>query len=99
MIMNDCARIHCFNIYAGGMIKLQLPGKNNPRFIVTDIPAEEGDAKSLYEDVYGARGDMENRIKEQQLCLFADRSSTWWMSSNQLRLYFSTIAYVFFVHL
>ena len=76
-----------------------LPGKKNPRFIVTDISAEEGDAQSLYEDVYCARGDMENRIKEQQLYLFADRTSTWWMSSNQLRLYFSTIAYIFFVHL
>ena len=76
-----------------------LPGKKNPRFIVTDISAEEGDAQSLYEDVYCARGDMENRIKEQQLYLFADRSSSWWMSSNQLRLYFSTIAYIFFVHL
>ena len=53
-----------------------LPGKKNPRFIVTDISAEEGDAKSLYEDVYCACGDMENRIKEQQLYLFADRSST-----------------------
>ncbi len=44
-----------------------LPGKKNPRFIVTDIPAEEGDARSLYEEVYCSRGDMENRIKEQQL--------------------------------
>ncbi len=76
-----------------------LPGKKNPRFIVTDIPAEEGDAQSLYEDVYCARGDMENRIKEQQLYLFADRTSSYWVSSNQLRLYFSTIAYIFFVHL
>ena len=76
-----------------------LPGKKNPRFIVTDMPGEEGDAQSLYEDVYCARGDMENRIKEQQLYLFADRTSSYWVSSNQLRLYFSTIAYIFFVHL
>ena len=77
----------------------QLPGRKNPRFIVTNISSKNGDGKSLYEGVYCARGDMENRIKEQQLYLFADRTSTWWMSSNQLRLWFSTIAYIFFVHL
>ena len=66
----------------------------NPRFIVTSIASEEHDARSLYEDFYCARGDMENRIKEQQLGLFADRTSTASMRSNQLRLYFSSFAYI-----
>jgi len=66
----------------------------NPRFIVTSINSEEKDARALYEDFYCARGDMENRIKEQQLGLFADRTSTSWMRSNQLRLYFSSFAYI-----
>jgi hypothetical protein len=66
----------------------------NPRFVVTTLAAEEWDACSLYEDLYCARGDMENRIKEQQLALFADRTSTHEMRSNQLRLYLSSFAYV-----
>ena len=66
----------------------------NPRFIVSSISSEEKDARTLYEDFYCARGDMENRIKEQQLGLFADRTSTAWMRSNQLRLYFSSFAYI-----
>lgn len=66
----------------------------NPRFIVTSIASEEKEARTLYEDLYCARGDMENRIKEQQLGLFADRTSTAWMRSNQLRLYFSSFAYI-----
>ena len=66
----------------------------NPRFIVTSIASEDKDARTLYEDFYCARGDMENRIKEQQLGLFADRTSTAWMRSNQLRLYFSSFAYI-----
>lgn len=66
----------------------------NPRFIVTSIASEEKDSRTLYEDFYCARGDMENRIKEQQLGLFADRTSTAWMRSNQLRLYFSSFAYI-----
>ena len=66
----------------------------NPRFIVTSIASEEKDARELYEDFYCARGEMENRIKEQQLGLFADRTSTSWMRSNQLRLYFSSFAYI-----
>ncbi len=66
----------------------------NPRFIVSSLSAEEMDARSLYEDFYCARGDMENRIKEQQLALFADRTSTHAMRSNQLRLYLSSFAYV-----
>jgi len=66
----------------------------NPRFIVTTLAIDSWDARSLYEDLYCARGDMENRIKEQQLALFADRTSTHAMYSNQLRLYFSSFAYV-----
>jgi DDE family transposase len=66
----------------------------NPRFIVTSIVSEQKQARELYEDFYCARGDMENRIKEQQLGLFADRTSTSWMRSNQLRLYFSSFAYI-----
>ena len=52
-----------------------------------------GQRRSLYEDFYCARGEMENRIKEQQLGLFADRTSTSWLHSNQIRLYLSSIAY------
>jgi hypothetical protein len=66
----------------------------NPRFIVTTLSIEAVDARTLYEDLYCARGDMENRIKEQQLALFADRTSTHEMRSNQLRLYLSSFAYV-----
>ena len=66
----------------------------NPRFVVTSLSAEQWPARALYEDLYCARGDMENRIKEQQLGLFADRTSTHEMRSNQLRLYFSSFAYV-----
>jgi hypothetical protein len=67
---------------------------SNPRFVVTSLEPEEIAAQALYEDLYCARGDMENRIKEQQLTLFADRTSTATMRANQLRLYFSSIAYV-----
>ena len=63
----------------------------NPRFVVTSL---EGDARALYDEVYCARGEMENRIKEQQLGLFSDRTSCrrWW--ANQLRLLLSAAAYV-----
>jgi Transposase DDE domain group 1 len=66
----------------------------NPRFVVTSLSADCVDAQTLYEQRYCARGDMENRIKEQQLFLFADRTSTHGMRSNQLRLLFSTIGYL-----
>lgn len=66
----------------------------NPRFIVTNIPRVERTGKELYEQDYCARGEMENRIKEQQLCLFADRTSCRTLRANQLRLWFSTLAYV-----
>jgi len=70
-----------------------LPLGANPRFVVTSLPTEAIDARRLYEQEYCARGDMENRIKEQQLCLFADRTSTATMRANQLRLWFSSVAY------
>jgi hypothetical protein len=66
----------------------------NPRFVVTSIKMEQMDARSLYEQLYCGRGDMENRIKEQQLWLFADRTSAGKMRANQLRLYFSSVAYM-----
>jgi hypothetical protein len=66
----------------------------NPRFLVTSLKRKTIDAKALYERVYCARGEMENRIKEQQLDLFADRTSTATMAANQLRLWFSSFAYV-----
>lgn len=66
----------------------------NPRFVVTSLSAQRADPRTLYEDLYCARGDMENRIKEQQLDLFADRTSTQSMRANQIRLYFSSFAYV-----
>jgi hypothetical protein len=66
----------------------------NPRFIVTNIAVAERGGKELYEQDYCARGEMENRIKEQQLCLFADRTSCRSLRANQLRLWFSTLAYV-----
>lgn len=76
-----------------------LPRGENPRFIVTTlldpdspVPLDE-QGRRLYEQVYCARGEMENRIKEQQLWLFADRTSCAAMASNQLRLYFSSFAY------
>ena len=68
--------------------------KANPRFVVTSLTAEAFDARTLYEEQYCARGDMENRIKEQQLYLFADHLCCETMRANQLRLYFSTLAYV-----
>ncbi|KKL48428.1 hypothetical protein LCGC14_2325610 [marine sediment metagenome] len=67
---------------------------SNPRFVVTSLTPSAYDARALYEDLYCARGEMENRIKEQQLCLFADRTSTRWMRSNQIRLWLSSLGYV-----
>jgi Transposase DDE domain group 1 len=71
-----------------------LPKGANPRFVVTSLAATAIDARTLYEDVYCARGDIENRIKEQQLDLFADRTSAATMRANQLRLWFASFAYV-----
>ena len=80
------------------------PKGENPRFIVTNLPEENIDdprwyPEALYRDFYCARGDMENRIKEQQLDLFADRMSCAEMESNQLRLWFSTFAYTLMIAL
>lgn len=69
----------------------QLADKANPRFVVTSLDL---DAQQLYEVVYCARGDAENRIKEQQLGLFADRASSHTQRGNQLRIWLSAIAYV-----
>jgi len=69
-------------------------GEANPRFIVTSLAPADAEARHLYEKVYCARGEMENRIKEQQLDLFADRTSTRTMRANQLRLWFAAMAYV-----
>ena len=66
----------------------------NPRFVVTSLSRAEVAARHLYEKVYCARGDMENRIKECQLDLFADRTSARTMRANQLRLWFASMAYV-----
>jgi len=66
----------------------------NPRFVVTSLTRAECKARYLYEKVYCARGDMENRIKECQLDLYADRTSTATMRANQLRLWFASMAYV-----
>ena len=71
----------------------QLPGKANPRFVVTSLPKERIRAATLYKRIYCARGDMENRIKEQQLAMFADRTSTQTMRANQLRLWVASLAY------
>jgi hypothetical protein len=71
-----------------------LPQGDNPRFVVTSLRAEQWQAQPLYEDLYCARGEMENRIKEQQLYLFADRTSCATMRANQTRLWFSSVAYM-----
>ena len=70
-----------------------IQGKENPRFVVTSVDPGKGAAQWLYEELYCARGDMENRIKEQ-FSLFADRVSTETMRGNQMRLYLSALAYV-----
>ena len=66
----------------------------NPRFIVTSLPRQAFEAQKLYEKIYCARGEMENRIKECQLDLFADRTSAASLRANQLRLWFASLAYV-----
>jgi hypothetical protein len=70
-----------------------LAGKDNPRFVVTSLSREALDARELYEDLYCARGEMENRIKEQQLDLFSGRVSAQTIAGNQVRLYFASIGY------
>jgi hypothetical protein len=70
-----------------------VPRGPNPRLVVPSRSAEQQQARLLYEETYGARGEMENRIKEQQWMGFAARTSTAWLRSNQLRLWFSSLAY------
>jgi hypothetical protein len=70
-----------------------IDGKENPRFVVTSLSAEQWAAQALYEELYCARGEMENRIKEQY-SLFADRVSAETMRADQVRMYFSAMAYV-----
>ena len=69
-------------------------GAANPRFVVTSLSGEDAAPQRLYQEIYCARGDMENRIKECQLDLFADRTSAATMRANQLRLWFASMAYV-----
>ena len=69
-------------------------GEANPRFVVTSMARKECSPKYLYEKLYCARGEMENRIKECQLDLYADRTSAATMRANQLRLWFHSMAYV-----
>ena len=69
-------------------------GEANPRFVVTSLRKAETNGRFLYEKVYCARGEMENRIKECQGDLFADRTSTATMRANQLRLWLASFAYV-----
>jgi hypothetical protein len=70
-----------------------IDGKENPRFVVTSLTSASWAAQGLYEELYCARGDMENRIKEQ-FSLFADRVSSETMRANQMRLYLSAMAYI-----
>jgi hypothetical protein len=70
-----------------------IDGKENPRFVVTSLTSDDWQPRKLYEELYCARGDMENRIKEQ-FSLFADRVSSETMRANQMRLYLSTMAYI-----
>lgn len=69
-------------------------GEANPRFVVTSLKRSEIDARVLYERIYCARGDMENRVEECQLDLFAGRTSAATMRANQLRLWFAAMAYI-----
>jgi hypothetical protein len=103
-VTGEAARVFkdfCYQTLSSWSCERRVIGKaeylnkgENPRFIVTSITDRSWTARALYEGFYCARGEMENRIKEQQLGLFADRTSTHEMRSNQLRLYFSSFAYV-----
>jgi hypothetical protein len=82
------------SIRVGDLDLATLEGRANPRFVVTSLQGDQHHARPLYEKLYCARGEMENRIKECQLDLFADRTSTRSMRANQLRLWLSSMAYV-----
>ena len=84
-----------FNSYIILISKAEcLPEGKNPRYVVTSISEEELNAQEIYEESYCLRGEMENRIKEQKLDLNSTRTSTSKIATNQVRLYFSSIAYV-----
>ena len=95
----ECQTLHSWGRARRVVAKAeQLEGKENPRYVVTSLGAGGWPAQRLYEQLYCARGEMENRIKEQ-LSLFADRMSTQTLRANQLRLYLSSLAYVLLVAL
>ena len=71
-----------------------LPGGPNPRFVVTSLPKDRFDARTLCEGLHCARGDMANRIKEQKLMMFPDRTSTRVMHPDRIRLHLSSFAYL-----
>ena len=71
-----------------------INGGRNPRFVVTSLDRRDVCGRAVYETLYCQRGEVENRIKECQLGLFADRTSSGWMDVNQLRVYFSSAAYL-----
>jgi hypothetical protein len=76
--------------------KEKIESHVNIRHVVTNIKKEDVDAETIYKDIYCPRGEMENRIKEQQLCLFADRTSSHKFYSNQMRVWMATYGYVLF---
>src|SRR3982075_2780137 len=82
------------SIRVGDIDLATLEGRANTRFVATSLQADQYQPRALYEKLYCARGEMENRIKECQLDLFADRTSTRTMRANQLRLWLSSMAYV-----
>jgi hypothetical protein len=82
------------SVMVGDIDLATLEGRANPRFVVTSLQANQHQARALYEKLYCARGEMENRIKECQLDMFADRTSSHTMRANQLRLSLSAMAYV-----
>src|ERR1044071_5309926 len=82
---------HCMDTFSKAEV---TGGEANPRFVVTSLKPAEVGGQHLYERIYCARGEMENRIKECQLDLFADRTSAATMRATQLRLWFASMAYV-----
>jgi Transposase DDE domain group 1 len=90
-----CASARSGGARSGVVAKAEhLPKGTNPRFVVTSLAVAQVDARTLYEDIYCTRGQVENRIKEQQLDLFADRTPAATLRANQLRLWFASFAYV-----
>ena len=85
--------VYC-DVHSALVSVLSFPIELSSFVTTTSVGAGEWDCQALYEDFHCARGDMENRIKEQQLDMFADRTSTARMHANQVRLYFASFAYV-----